>query len=294
MGLAVVLYFKFFKNTQFSISSFINQFQNLPLYFYILLFIATLINWFLEALKWQILINHLETTSFYTSLKSVLSGVTVSQLLPFRTGEYIGRLCYVEDKNKINAALLSVFGSFSQLLMTLNIGAIGLIYLNIFQLNSFILFLIVFVTLAFNLLYFKPALLKSKYKHPIISAINDSILLLENKRTIFIIFLISFLRYISFLIPYALLSFYFKLSIETSFIYFLMASSCVFLFQTLSPNFILTDIAIRVTIPTLVFNGIQQISYSGIDYLPGMILYTFNVLFPTVIGIYFFIKSKSN
>lgn len=294
IGLAIVLYLKFFKNTQFSISLFIKQFRELPYFFYCLLFLASSINWFLETLKWQILINHLEKTSFFKSLKSVLSGVTVSQLLPFRTGEYIGRLCYVEDKNKINAALLSVFGSFSQLLMTLNIGIFGLIYLNLFALKTSILILIFCITIALNLLYFKPSLLRFKNRHPLLSAINESILLIDNKKTILIVYLISFLRYLSFLIPYALLSYYYQLSPEKSYIYFISASSCVFLFQTLSPNFILTDIAIRVTIPTLVFNGIQQQSYSGVDYLPGMILYSFNVMLPTVLGIYFFIKSKSN
>ncbi len=293
IGLAIVLYFKFFKNTQFSISNFLLHFKELPSYIFFLLILATTINWFLEALKWNILINQIEKTTFLKSLKSVLSGVTVSQLLPFRTGEYIGRLCYVEDKNKINAALLSVFGSFSQLLMTLNIGVVGLLYLQIFQLSNIVISIIIMITIAFNVIYFKPSLLKIKRKHSIIVAINDAISLLENKKTMYIVFLISLLRYISFLIPYALLSMYFQLSIHTSLIYYLMASSCVFLFQTLSPNFILTDIAIRVTIPTLVFNGIQQHSFSGVDYLPGMIIYTFNVLFPTIVGIYYFIKSKT-
>jgi hypothetical protein len=50
-------------------------------------------------------------------------------LTPNRIGEYGGRILYVEEPSRIKAISLSLVGSISQLLVTMVMGCIGLLYL---------------------------------------------------------------------------------------------------------------------------------------------------------------------
>ena len=92
-------------------------------------------NWGFEAKKWQLLLRPVQSLSFSTALKSVLTGITFSINTPNRIGEYGGRILYVEEGKRIKAISLSIAGSLSQLILTLFMGSIGLIYLLTFQLK---------------------------------------------------------------------------------------------------------------------------------------------------------------
>jgi hypothetical protein len=93
----------------------------------------------------------------------------------------------------------------------------------------------------------------------------------------------SLLRYVSFVVPYALLAHHFDLPAGASFVYVLVAVACIYFLQTVSPNFILTDIVIRLSVPALVFSGTMD-SANGTEYIPGMFIYLFNIAIPMCIG----------
>ena len=84
------------------------------------------LNWGLESKKWQILLKHVTRISFTKAYKSVLGGVAFTMITPNRMGEFIGRVFYVEDGQRIRAATLTIVGSISQMIMTLLAGVIGL------------------------------------------------------------------------------------------------------------------------------------------------------------------------
>ena len=87
------------------------------------------VNWGLEARKWQLLLRHMKKISFGKAYKSVLGGVAFTMVTPNRMGEFIGRVFYVEDGQRIRAATLTIIGSMSQLIITLLAGIIGLLVL---------------------------------------------------------------------------------------------------------------------------------------------------------------------
>lgn len=91
--------------------------------------VLMLVNWGLEARKWQLLLRHMKQISFWKAYKSVLSGVAFTMITPNRMGEFIGRVFYVEDGQRIRAATLTIVGSISQLIVTLVAGVIGLVVL---------------------------------------------------------------------------------------------------------------------------------------------------------------------
>src|SRR6266496_5575504 len=96
-----------------------------------LIFVVLLmiINWSIEAQKWKISIQNIQPVSFLKSFRAVLSGVSFSVNTPNRMGEYLGRVLYMEEGNRLKAVSLTIVSSMSQLIITLFAGTIGLICL---------------------------------------------------------------------------------------------------------------------------------------------------------------------
>jgi uncharacterized membrane protein YbhN (UPF0104 family) len=84
------------------------------------------VNWALEARKWQILVQPLEPLSFIRSFLAILSGLSLAVVTPNRIGEYGGRILYLRNINKLRAIMVTVVGSFSQLIITIIFGILGL------------------------------------------------------------------------------------------------------------------------------------------------------------------------
>ena len=85
------------------------------------------VNWSLEAIKWKISVKDIQQVSFLKALRAVLSGVSFSVSTPNRVGEYLGRVLYMDDGNRLKTISITIVGSISQLIITLLMGAIGLI-----------------------------------------------------------------------------------------------------------------------------------------------------------------------
>src|SRR6266498_651715 len=95
----------------------------------VLVIILMLMNWSIEAMKWKISIQRIKPVSFLKSFRAVLSGVSFSVNTPNRIGEYLGRILYMEEGNRLKAVSLTIVCSMSQLIITLFAGTIGLICL---------------------------------------------------------------------------------------------------------------------------------------------------------------------
>ncbi|MCC6818527.1 MAG: flippase-like domain-containing protein [Bacteroidia bacterium] len=280
--IAFALYKRFFNNPHLSVQFIINEIQVLDWYWLPFLLVLSVLNWGIETRKWQYLICKLEIQSFKVAFKSVLCGITVAQLLPFRTGEYLGRLAYVKDENKINAGILSIAGSFTQLVITLFVGAIAFLFIRPFNIPYS--FIVTFSTLLVLLIlgYFHLPQMQFLRKMFLFKTIHEALKMLKVKDVLRLIGF-SFLRYLVFLFPYALLIVNYNLGIETGLIAASLSAACIFLLQTVSPSFILTDLAVRISVPAIVLSGTFEAS-NPIDYLPGMIIYTVNVLLPMLLG----------
>lgn len=87
-----------------------------------------MINWLIEAIKWKRLLRGTEHVSLARSLQSVLTGVAVSMITPNRIGEYMGRILYLRNVNKLQGITVTIIGSFAQLIVTGFLGLIGLSY----------------------------------------------------------------------------------------------------------------------------------------------------------------------
>jgi hypothetical protein len=91
--------------------------------------ILMIVNWSIEALKWKISIQKVQPISFSRSFRAILSGVSFSVSTPNRIGEYLGRILYMEEGNRLRVISLTIVGSMSQLIITLFAGSIGLFFI---------------------------------------------------------------------------------------------------------------------------------------------------------------------
>lgn len=89
-------------------------------------FCLMLVNWGIEAKKWQLAITRHEPVSFTTAFKAVFAGNALAIFTPNRTGEYLGRMLYLKEGRRIGSIPLTVVCSISQLIVTLIIGGLGL------------------------------------------------------------------------------------------------------------------------------------------------------------------------
>jgi hypothetical protein len=107
-----------------------------------LVFLLMFLNWGLESLKWKLLLKPLESIRFTKAFKSVFAGCSITMITPNRTGEFGGRILFVEAENRIKAISTNILGSISQMLITSILGCVGLIFLIYFSnLHSKLVFL---------------------------------------------------------------------------------------------------------------------------------------------------------
>ncbi|RYY61934.1 MAG: flippase-like domain-containing protein [Chitinophagaceae bacterium] len=92
-------------------------------------FLLMILNWTLEAFKWKLLVDQIQRVTMPMAFKAILSGVAFSVTTPNRVGEYLGRILYMEEGNRLKAISMTVTGSVSQLMVTLAMGLGGLVIL---------------------------------------------------------------------------------------------------------------------------------------------------------------------
>ena len=95
----------------------------------IAVFILMIVNWGIEAFKWKLSVQKIQRLTFFTSFKAILSGTSFSVSTPNRVGEYLGRILYMSEGNRLKAISLTIAGSMSQLIITLFMGMLGFIML---------------------------------------------------------------------------------------------------------------------------------------------------------------------
>lgn len=170
------------------------------------------LNWTIEAGKWRLLLKGTEEFSLSRSLQSVLTGVAVSVITPNRIGEYMGRILYLKNVNKIQGITVTIIGSFAQLIITGFLGLSGLIYYisYIKQGNWLTVLLISSIILCASLTYFYFHLYKIIEWTKGITFLRKIRIYLEivkrfdQKQLLYILFL-SFIRYIVYTVQFLLL-----------------------------------------------------------------------------------------
>jgi uncharacterized membrane protein YbhN (UPF0104 family) len=95
----------------------------------IVLVLFMIVNWGIESWKWKLLISQSEKISIVKAYQAILGGLAVSIFTPNRVGEFMGRVFILQKTEPLKAILLTIVGSFSQILITLVFGTVAYLFL---------------------------------------------------------------------------------------------------------------------------------------------------------------------
>jgi hypothetical protein len=251
------------------------------------------VNWSIETIKWKLAVQKIQRVGFFTAFKAVLSGVSFSVTTPNRVGEYLGRVLYMDEGNRMKAISLTITGSISQLIITLLMGFAGLIILrspieNGQMISSLwmdvMLYGVFAVTLILTLFYFRLSWLVkwidripgSKKYAWLIETLEDF-----NATLLLQLLSLSALRFFVFIIQYYLL---FRLfNVDVSLWHCWSAVSVSFLVMAVIPTIALfTDLGLRGTV-SLKLLGLFSVNSLGIS-LTAVSIWFINLIIPALAG----------
>lgn len=251
-----------------------------------LLLMASVLNWLLEALKWRSLLRHLQECSTAEALRGTLAGAAVSNIIPFRIGEYIGRLMWVQAEQRIAAAALSVFGSMTQMLVTILCGlAAGLMLPDLLPPAAKTLapaFLLLFLIIALWL--HRSGKMPSRASN----ALQQALVRVRVLRwsDMLLISGISALRYLVFSSTYAFLLLHFGVVTDPALAW--MSVALIFFIQSFFPSIAVVDVGVRVAVPMMVIPAGNDLALTA----AALCIYLFNLLLPALAGLFAILQQR--
>jgi hypothetical protein len=263
--------------------------------FWVVVFLM-FVNWGIETKKWQILLGHVEQVSFYRAFKSVLSGCSVTMLTPNRVGEYGGRILYVKKENRIKAVSLTLVGSISQLLVTMLMGSIGLVYLRYLSHNNnnahavlpefwgdVLIYLSIGITVLLSLFYIRLGwLVRAMEKLPSLQKVVKHIRVLDefSNENLLQILALSCGRYLVFVLQFVLLLQVMQVNIPSVLCFWLM--SVFYLVMAVAPTIGFIDLPVRVSASWILLQWYTD-NKIGVS-TASLGIWLINLVIPAIIG----------
>ena len=281
-----------------------SAFSQKNIWSFALLLFLLLLNWGIEARKWQLLMRPIQKVSFLTSVKAILSGLALSLFLPNGFGEYPARALYMKEGNRLRSVALNVAGSMAQLIVTLVAGIISLIYLkhyswqkaetvqglSILWLNG-IISMIIMGTMLLIVVYFRLSWLAKLFeKIPFVYKYKFFIEGLETfqwKELTRILYL-SCIRFIVFVVQYILVLHVLEVKIE---VIDAICTTCVlFLFLAILPTIPFADVSISGAAGGQLFGLITPDTFGVVVTIA--VIWFVNLIIPSAAGSLFLLSIK--
>lgn len=272
----------------------------------LLVCLLMLFNWSCEAIKWRVLLKHIQTISFFTAFRAVLTGLGVSVAMntPNGAGEYVGRIMYINEGNRLRAVTITLVGSISQQIITMLLGTIGLFLLHdqiitalyrTIRLPVLLLDALTYVGVAATtfllVIYFEISyLIKVIERLPFVSRYAYFIQKLEelNWKELLKVLSISTCRYAIFAIQYLLLLQVFNVGIDTPTAFWCI--TVMFLVLAIVPSFTFAEIGVRGYVSLQLF-GVFSTNAVGITFT-ALAIWFINIIVPALAGSLFLLGIK--
>jgi hypothetical protein len=259
-----------------------------------LVFVLMLINWGIEARKWQVLLLPIQKMPFLRAFKATLTGVSFAMNTPNRIGEYGGRMLFVDEGNRLKSVSLTIAGSFSQLIITLILGVAGLYVLSdeLMQKEQLsglaiwfksIRWMLVIITLVCLLIYFRISwIIKGIERLPGLTTFIQHIAVMEELSVTLLlrVLSLSLLRFIVFTIQYNLLLQVLHVGVDVWVGFWLV--SVLFLCLAIWPTIAILELGLRWEYSLFLFS-LYSSNTVGI-YAAATAIWLINLVVPAMAG----------
>lgn len=302
VGLAFSIYRQILhqKNIETSWLHIKDSFQTVKIWNVLLVVFLMVANWGIEAKKWQLSVASIYPIGFIKAFKAILSGVSFSVIMPNRIGEYLGRLAYMPEGNRLKSISVTLVGSLSQLYVTMVFGVIGVIFLKDQLIGQSVITDIVYrfilggfglAVLLLTVIYFRISVIEKLFEKWLKN--SSYLYLIESLRTFNVqlllrILLLSFLRYLVFLVQYFLLFSLFDVALP--FVIIASVVSVLFLVLAVIPSIALVEVGLRGEI-SLQLMGMFTTNLLGVGLTVASIWFI-NLVLPAIAGSILFLGIK--
>lgn len=254
------------------------------------------INWGIESYKWKLITTQIESISYITSVKAVLTGVCIGNIAPGRAMEFLAKIYYFKPHNRPSVTILHFINGMFQMLITLSMGLMaiayklsgsgqstGMIYL---ALTAGVCMVLFFCWAIFNASYIQRKLQFIKWFNNIASAHH----LRFTKKIIITLISLSIVRYAVFTTQFYII--YHALSPQSLAFQIFLSIAAYFTITSIIPMISFIEPAIRAAIAILVFNSATDNEATVI--LASTLVWIINVVVPSAIGYAIILKEKIN
>jgi len=242
-----------------------------------------ILNYTLETIKWASLVPFkVDKPSVY--IKALLTGCTVSVFLPYRTGEYLGRIIHFKKKHWAEVIVSSIRAGLLQLIVTLVLGAMAAILVlpelkSYFSFNAYILFLLLTLLVAIVVVFIikiEPIVNWGMKKLKLHIYPNVKV------KSFVTPFVLAALRYAVFTSQYIILLNFFGVMDFSQGIFWVPV---FLLIQTVIPTMFLSELGLRVVLSVYIFGAAEAV-------VPVFLVYIINIILPALAGVFFVKKWK--
>ena len=300
--LAVFSYLAYKLLTFNQYDEFVAHWKQMPLlqfWWLVGVFVLLPLNWWLESVKWKLLVSKVQKINSLNSLKAVLVGISTGFLTPNRVGELVGRVMFLHAENRKGGVTLSLLNSLTQNIIMVLCGVPAcVLFFNAskgnFEMNVTLYLAVLLASLlVFGLIYFMLPELSRRFKQ---SRCSDKIkdftncLSCYNKPDLLQIMFISLGRYLVFCTQFFFMLRFF--CVELSGWQALIAIPTTYLFVTFTPSLAFSDAAVRSSYAVLVigvFSG-QVVNVA----LASLLIWAVNLVIPLLVGSVLLIRKSAS
>jgi hypothetical protein len=272
--------------------------QTQGLFYIPLLLVLMIFNWLIESVKWKIAVASVQPVSMFRAFKAVLAGVSISLSLPNRIGEYLGRVLYLEPTQRVRAISVTVVASFSQLIVTVMMGFLGLLLARPVMLSQggwaiqtwwiavgvvvliAILMLLLYFNISFLNRWLQQKLLDSSSKWPLrfkgwLAALDSC-----DAAILRVLLSLSVLRYVVFVAQYYLAYQFFGVHFNMHQLFIIV--SLTFLTLAAVPTFAAPELALRGAVGIFIAKWFTMQTAEVV--LALLLIWITNLILPAIIG----------
>jgi hypothetical protein len=272
--------------------------QTQGLFYIPLLLVLMILNWLIESVKWKIAVASVQPVSMFRAFKAVLAGVSISLSLPNRIGEYLGRVLYLEPTQRVRAISVTVVASFSQLIVTVMMGFLGLLLARPVMLSQggwaiqtwgiavgvvvliAILMLLLYFNISFLNRWLQQKLLDSSSKWPLrfkgwLAALDSC-----DAAILRVLLSLSVLRYVVFVAQYYLAYQFFGVHFNMHQLFIIV--SLTFLTLAAVPTFAAPELALRGAVGIFIAKWFTMQTAEVV--LALLLIWITNLILPAIIG----------
>lgn len=249
--------------------------------------LLSVINRYLEILKWQNLVSYLKPISVSEATKQVLSALTAGVFTPNAVGDYAGKAMFFDKSETKTVVFLNLICNGIQMVLTVIIGLFGLLYFNaqyhvITTKTAAILFGILILTFII-LFSIKKITIKGYSIEKLIHKINEIPKRIHQKNIFLGIF-----RYLVFSHQYYFL--FLAFDVDLPYLTLISAVTCVYFLASSLPTFQFLDFAVKGSVAIYLF-GILGVNEWIVVFI-STLMWFLNVVLPVIIGSYYVLNFK--